>query len=314
MSICRINHALNDLLLDIHAASMSLPSDEFERHTLERVRSVIDFDFAIWGAGDGMNRELHSAHVIDQTDKLFNTWEPVKEVDPFANLVIGNTGQTWTTDQVPDFHHARAYREHWGLYRARTMIATMKIDPETGLHVFITLARDLPNTRFSHADVELKNIITQHLFLAARHNDQRQLTTCEGPVALLDAKGLVHASTPVFRDLVAQEWGRPAAKRLPDAVNERLWCEGEYRSAFLSLSTEPSGSRLLVRIRYKPPQPLSPREMEIAIAYAHGQSYKEVAQDLGLSPTTVRSHLSRAYQKLSIRDKGALATWLGNQS
>lgn len=78
------------------------------------------------------------------------------------------------------------------------------------------------------------------------------------------------------------------------------------------MSTEPSGLRLLMRIRYAPPQPLSPREMEIAIAYAQGQSYKEVAQDLGLSPTTVRSHLSRTYQKLAIGDKGALATWLSN--
>lgn len=198
---------------------MSLPSDEFERYTLERVRSLIDFDFAIWGAGDGMNRKLHSAHVLDQTKDLFTTWEPVKEVDPFANLVIGNTGKTWTTDQVPNFRRAQAYKEHCGFYRARTMIATMQIDPETGRHVFITLARDRLNARFTRAEGELKNLITQHLFLAARHNDQRQLSTREGAVALIDAKGLVHASTPVFRELIAQEWGRPAARRLPEAVN-----------------------------------------------------------------------------------------------
>lgn len=292
---------------------MSLPCDEFERYTLERVRSVIDFDFAIWGAGEGMDRKLHSAHVIDQTSDLFHTWEPVKKIDPFANLVIGNTGQTWSTDQVPDFHNALAYKEHWGLYRARTMISTMQIDPETGLHVFITLARDLPSTPFSQADIELKNLITQHLFLAARHNDQHQLNAQDGPIALIDATGLVHAGTSTFRELIALEWGRPASKRLPDAVNQSLWDKGQYCSPLLSLSTEPSGARLLVRVRYTPQQPLSPREMEVAMAYAHGHSYKEVAQKLGLSPTTVRSHLSRTYQKLAIRDKGALATWLSHQ-
>ena len=38
------------------------------------------------------------------------------------------------------------------------------------------------------------------------------------------------------------------------------------------------------------PGALSRREEEVARAYAAGASYKEIARDLGVSPTTVRSH------------------------
>lgn len=56
---------------------------------------------------------------------------------------------------------------------------------------------------------------------------------------------------------------------------------------------------------------LTPREAEIARRYARGRSCKEIARDLGLSPATVRNHLTAAYGKLKVSDKAALATLLG---
>ena len=51
---------------------------------------------------------------------------------------------------------------------------------------------------------------------------------------------------------------------------------------------------------------LSRRERQIAAAYAGGASYKEVAEDLGIAPTTVRTHLGTIYRKLGISTKIAL--------
>ena len=52
---------------------------------------------------------------------------------------------------------------------------------------------------------------------------------------------------------------------------------------------------------------LTKREAEIATAYAEGDSYKEIARTLGISPTTVRSHLRTVYGKLGVTSKIALA-------
>ena len=59
---------------------------------------------------------------------------------------------------------------------------------------------------------------------------------------------------------------------------------------------------------------LSNREQEVAAAYAAGQSYKEIARDLGLSPTTVRSHLRTVYSKLGVTSKIDLARFLNEAS
>ena len=51
---------------------------------------------------------------------------------------------------------------------------------------------------------------------------------------------------------------------------------------------------------------LSPREKEIAKAYADGASYREIADRLCIAPTTVRTHLQTIYRKLGVTSKIAL--------
>ncbi|MBY8976588.1 GAF domain-containing protein [Rhodobacteraceae bacterium NNCM2] len=60
------------------------------------------------------------------------------------------------------------------------------------------------------------------------------------------------------------------------------------------------------------PATLTPREQQVATAYADGQSYKEIARVLGLSPTTVRSHLRAVYSKLGVTSKIELGRFLAN--
>lgn len=300
----------SDFILAIHDASMYLSPAEFHRWALKEIRHYIDFDFAIWGGGNGHSRELHMATVLDQVDTFFETWEAVKHDDQYADLVIGNTGQTWSIEQLPGFRHSQAYSEHWGRYFARQMVSTMEVDTHTGLHIFVTLARENQQAPFNALDIQTKNVITQHLFLASRHNDMHYLRANQAPAAFIDQRGLLHASLPEFCALLVNEWGRHAGQCLPEAVNIALWKTGRYQSCHLSLDAERFNNRLLVRAAIRPLVSLSPREEEIACMYAVGNSHKEVAQTLGISPTTVRTHLARVYQKLSIADKGSLAIWL----
>jgi len=59
---------------------------------------------------------------------------------------------------------------------------------------------------------------------------------------------------------------------------------------------------------------LSKREGEVASAYADGDTYKVIARDLGISPTTVRSHLRTVYSKLNVTSKIALAQALADST
>jgi len=45
---------------------------------------------------------------------------------------------------------------------------------------------------------------------------------------------------------------------------------------------------------------LSPREMDILDRLAAGESNKQIARRLGISPNTVKTHVARVYEKLAV--------------
>lgn len=60
-----------------------------------------------------------------------------------------------------------------------------------------------------------------------------------------------------------------------------------------------------------PNELLSPREIEIASAYAQGDTYQAIAARLGIAPSTVRTHLATIYRKLQVSSKLDLHARLG---
>lgn len=50
--------------------------------------------------------------------------------------------------------------------------------------------------------------------------------------------------------------------------------------------------------------PLTPREIELLQVFAKGQSYKEAARSLGISPLTVGNHVKAIYRKLEVKSRG----------
>ena len=50
--------------------------------------------------------------------------------------------------------------------------------------------------------------------------------------------------------------------------------------------------------------PLTPREIELLELFAKGQSYKEAARELGISPLTVGNHVKSIYRKLAVHSRG----------
>jgi len=57
---------------------------------------------------------------------------------------------------------------------------------------------------------------------------------------------------------------------------------------------------------------LTPREKEILISLAAGASNEEIAEDLGISPHTVKTHIYNLYQKISVPNRLQAALWAAN--
>lgn len=59
----------------------------------------------------------------------------------------------------------------------------------------------------------------------------------------------------------------------------------------------------LIRAKAAAPPRLTPRELRVLEALAEGKRNKEIADQLDISETTVKSHLNRVYQKLHLSDR-----------
>jgi putative nucleotidyltransferase with HDIG domain len=70
-----------------------------------------------------------------------------------------------------------------------------------------------------------------------------------------------------------------------------------------ALDELPGGSRAPVETRVATPSPLTPRETEMVRKLADGKVYKQIAIDLDLQVSTVRTHLYNTYKKLGVADR-----------
>jgi DNA-binding CsgD family transcriptional regulator len=99
-----------------------------------------------------------------------------------------------------------------------------------------------------------------------------------------EAREHLRAVADVFAALGAEPWRRRA--------------EDELRACGATLRRQPAG------------QPLTPSERRVAALVAEGRPNKEVAAVLFLSTKTVEFHLGRAYRKLGVNNRTALASRL----
>jgi putative nucleotidyltransferase with HDIG domain len=74
---------------------------------------------------------------------------------------------------------------------------------------------------------------------------------------------------------------------------------GELRAVMYDLPYPPASGR----VRQVDPSPLSAREMEVLKRLAEGKVYKQIAHELSLSTSTVRTHLHNIYGKLGAVDR-----------
>lgn len=56
-------------------------------------------------------------------------------------------------------------------------------------------------------------------------------------------------------------------------------------------------------------QELSEKEREVAAGVAAGKSNKEIADDTGLAPNTVKDYVANACRKTGCANRAALAAW-----
>ncbi len=264
---------LSELLVELYQGARTRSLDDFQGWVLGQIKRQLPHDHGAWGTtADPNPYSLSRPH--------FGLDDAGISLLPFQQE--GQRGQLLA-----------------GSHRASGM-------PTLYLNLFRAGAAN-----FDGEEQKLVNLLLPHLAEALAINRRLRLTELKHSgesVALCDNRGQIQLATPEFESLARQEW--PSFDiRLPPAAMGREAGSEPFTGKTLQLRVEPLGHELLVWARATTPiEHLTRREQAIAEHFTRGLSYKAVANKLGISPATVRNHLSRIYGKLGVHDKGELAT------
>jgi DNA-binding CsgD family transcriptional regulator len=313
--------ASGDVLLNLYRAARELPIESFQESALGLVKPLLQFESAVWGAGIRLQAGVvvHLAHLHEMPIEYLAEWESLNPQDRVIPAVVADPGRPKL------FHSPTLFAGREGspmldfTKRAgwQMSMVTAFLVPGQRSAQWMSLYRSDPDHHYSEQEQRIAQFLMPHLVEALTINRALNLQTVYGDhagpselLALCDRKGLLHYADPGFVAVLASEWpgfdgGTLPRELLTPCIRDRQPC---FTGRSIRVDVRDADEVLFLRARRNSRlDDLSPREREIARQFAQGRSHKEIAKSVGISPATVRHHLSGVYTKLDIHDKAQLA-------
>lgn len=317
----------NTLTLTWHAGASTVAFEAFRAWCLATLKQQLRFDGAIWGVlldpRAGSATRLQSAHLHGVDPGAMEDLERVR-VDDFAAerregdvLAIHVGDRAWAGGMhAPLRQHARDH----GMSGSISACFANTGGPG---RQFLMLTRNAGARRFGADDVAAFEWLAPHmvhafancrsLFVQGAQATSRR--SAVSAVALVDSVGVLHDAPSGFTAMLQREWSDWRGERLPEPVLEMTARRAGTRWRFIGSQIvadfSPVDDLYLVTARPRHMiDSLSQREIQVAHLYGDGHNFREIADALGLSPATVRSHLRKVFTKLQVRNKSQLAAVL----
>ena len=315
----------SQLVLEIYRASAEKAPQDFQNAALDIIKPVLAFDTSMWGVAThqpGVGLDIHHIHLHNTPQSMITEYGALKHMDSCADAVAGHTRVTMGFHSATRFadRHVREYRDYLRRYGHENLFISTLADPHSKAVQWVTLFRADPDQQCRADELNLLSQLSPHLMQAMRHSMIRQLGQASflpGDAsmqsAIADQHGVIHYATPGWAAMQAAEFGPSASTRLPASLLD--WVKkssAAYRGRTCVAMHRIHGD--LVYIRMRPPQgvdQLPPRQREVALLIARGLNHKQAAQQLQLSPATVRNHTMEIYRRLGVHNAPELARALG---
>ena len=315
--------AVSSWLLDMHELSTAIEFDAFPKKALGDLGQFIPHQASFWGGGriTADIPVLHYLYINDIDPATLVAWEAHKnEVSTTTKLLAENAGQAYvfSAAQSPD---DPLFARIFGLDGISDILTIFLFDGQHGLYHALSLYRR-NGVAFSETERGIFQAVVPHLVRGLRSCHIAHINRLsKSPLislatkAIVDKEGFLHFAEDRLITSLRTEWPDWRGPMLPLEAWGMLSRTNALRRQFVGrsivLSLEGSATLLLLSARPKlAVDDLSGREREVAMLFASGLKYKEIAQRLNVSPSTVRCQLNSVYTKLNVNDKGALAEYL----
>ena len=317
--------ALPDALLDIYEAAQTMPVAEFGERSFAWLRERLPFDSAALGTMfyEAQGLRYRAFHLHGQPVEKILEYPQVAHLDAAAHALSKNIGKANRFCVNRDLPRSlrnepmHSYGRRFGVAQSLTYC-----NRRGGSGEAIALWRGSRKNEYDPGQGRLAETLAPHLFLAMRINTSRFMRAAafdelRSAVLVANQFGVINAFDERCIQWLVKEWPQWEPPLLPRPLLEAFASAGQagYHGRSLDASCALSGSVLVIRVR---PLNLVPRltaaQARVAQRLRYGRSYKEVANELGLSPATVRNHAHAAYSKLGVRSKAELAHLLATGS
>lgn len=133
--------------------------------------------------------------------------------------------------------------------------------------------------------------------------------------AVVDADGHVIRANPSFTEHMHSVMPRWDGEQLPFEIEWSQTVESHgvpWEGLFFYVARDNTLFQLRVRKDRRLPE-ITPREYQVISLIANGRTFKEIARELDMAPSTASTHLYKVYDKLGISRRSELVEWLKDQ-
>ncbi len=304
----QVLRAFSSCLLALGDVTHGASVERIIEEAMRTLQPLVRFERAWWGqvaAGRAEARNWLQGH-IGLSASFGEEWNQLASQDDFGQQSMQQLGQVVRSSEEDPPGDVQRFSDRYGLRHA--MAITVEL-PGSGLLFFVSLYRADPDTPFTDADEALFAEFMAHLLQGWR----RRLSAIHARLALPSWEDFAVAD-PQGRLLYL---GRRATAELKRAfAHWNGWVLPQELTAVLtdpsgparvppSLTVQRVGTLLAVACTRTATRRLglTPSQWNVAMLYAQGQSYTEIAHRLGRSPATVRTYLRDAYAQLGVSNK-----------
>ena len=306
-------------LLALAEVARTAPPERLIHDALLALRPLVPFRSAWWG--ECSDRGPHSAARnwlhgrINLSPSFAKEWNALADDDRFAIQSMRSLGvvQRFSGHDDPNPDVTAFSRRH---ALDHGMAVTVEL-PGSGLMFFAAVYRDEVSPGFDDVEctvfAEFLAHLLQHWRLRVRELLLGTHPRASDAFALADSHGNLLYLGARLGGLLQEEYPRWSGSTLPDELASMVaQAPSTVTLGAQRIVLQPCGELVTLALeREGRVTRLPPRERSVAVLYAQGHSYKEIARLLELSPATVRTYLRNVYLQLGVRNKielsGALA-------
>jgi DNA-binding CsgD family transcriptional regulator len=315
--------ALSALVLQLHRGCRTWPPANFKDRALELLADLLPFDAALWGTespatlrpvalqGCRVSPELMGAILTQGT-----------EADPLliAARAAPGAGVVYGHDGVQPSGAAAGPGACWSAAGFCQGLAVAQIEPLSKQRTFLCLWRKPEAPAFGDQDQLMLQFLMPHLMETARESQLSRglagadVTPAARSHAVCDLAGLLLHVDDRCQALLRLEWPQWPGGNLPAPLLEaaqRASVQTAFVGKRIAVRFALQGSTLLLAVRLRAAHDrLSARQRGIAELYASGCTGNQIAEQLGLSASTVNNHLGEIFRRLQVNSKLQLARTL----